>query len=503
MIVKPITTYRPRPIALVFPGWRTLRIDTIDGSTAYYGPGECRAALVALSGHACFVTGGLTQIRHSTGAGQWEASTWRGRAVKMSLLGSKTTVSSLRGIFDGSTAPFDDLTRVVEWLATLRVSPATLSSMAWGLWRAGLSKPVSVHADGAVSKRAMFGGRQWAAAETDSYGAPKVYTGMVSLDMSCAYPSEMADRPYALSLRKVSPTTTIDPMRAGLARVAIDVPNDAPFGPLPIRIDTDAIQFPHGRIVGIWSWCEIAAAQSLGFAVEVRDVWAPSIEGDLFGQWRADLEVGRQLPGQSAALVKMIGNSLWGLFGMTATDKAVVTWTDDIGDTTITLPLPVRNLPHAATVHVAAETASRVRTRLMTDVLYGGGAAPVHVDTDGVIVRKSAPLPKRSGHRAGEWRVKETMRKVDVRAPQVYRWQCGKGCGVTHAKWHHVVAGTPPAQAAGLFERSQLAGIRHGIIGTDLVVEGGHTADKIQRNNGKTTARAANAMLFGPPLGGR
>jgi hypothetical protein len=45
------------------------------------------------------------------------------------------------------------------------------------------------------------------------------------------------------------------------------------------------------------------------------------------------------------------------------------------------------------------------------------------------------------------------MRRVDIRAPQLYRWTCGKGCGVTHRQWHYVAAGVPSGSEAEVFER--------------------------------------------------
>ena len=47
----------------------------------------------------------------------------------------------------------------------------------------------------------------------------------------------------------------------------------------------------------------------------------------------------------------------------------------------------------------------------------------------------------------------ERMAKVDIRAPQLYRYTCGRGCGVAHAKWHYVASGLTASQAPEFFRR--------------------------------------------------
>lgn len=66
--------------------------------------------------------------------------------------------------------------------------------------------------------------------------------------------------------------------------------------------------------------------------------------------------------------------------------------------------------------------------------------------------------------------MKTTMRKVEIRAPQVYRYQCGQGCGVAHRPWHYSVAGVPAAAAERLFEGVGQRGISVSFTGTDMVL---------------------------------
>jgi hypothetical protein len=110
-------------------------------------------------------------------------------------------------------------------------------------------------------------------------------------------------------------------------------------------------------------------------------------------------------------------------------------------------------MPHRWTTHIAAETTSRVRTRLLTEGLYGHGAGKViHTDTDGIIIRRRSAEAMATGNAPGDWRLKALMRKVDIRAPQLYRYQCGSGCGITHPRWHYVASGVTPKTAAEVFD---------------------------------------------------
>ena len=158
--------------------------------------------------------------------------------------------------------------------------------------------------------------------------------------------------------------------------------------------------------------------------------------------------------GGALELAKAVTNSLWGQFAMNGEESALTRWTDDKGNVSYDVPKDPRRMPHAWTTHIAAETTARVRSRLLSEGLYGPGPGrAVHVDTDGIVVRQSHDVPGTAGVGPGHWRLKAAMRKVDIRAPQLYRWTCGTGCGVTHARWHYVAAGVPHGSEAEVFER--------------------------------------------------
>jgi hypothetical protein len=355
-------------------------------------------------------------------------------------------VTSLRGTLDGSDSPFQDLNITLSWLREYGIAPASLSSMSWSLWRASLSAPAAIGFDPNVSRQAVYGGRQ-------EITEPRVFQHMVSADIRSAYPFSMASNGYAVSLRPVSASTVLDPNVPGLARATIFVDRDMPYAPLPTRIAPGLIQFQWGTVKGVYPWVELVAAEAVGATVRIEESWAPRRVVDLFGDWWDLTQEGRRLPGNAAIMAKSIANSCWGQFGMTGYDRAVIRWTDEKGEDPFPVYLPGRPMPHEWTAHIAAETTGRVRSRMLSEGLYGGTVRPVHVDTDGVIMRRRAPVPSPAGDGPGEWRVKDRMKSVDIKAPQLYRYTCTQLCGSLHPKWHYVASGMTPTQAPEFFRR--------------------------------------------------
>lgn len=495
MNVTPLAPQRLRRWALLTPGWRTLDVTTEAGTDRYVGAGACYDALEALgrSGRTLYVAGHLSQLRHTTGATAWEAKVWRGRATAMTLAGTRCHVTSLRSTIETPV----ELTRCLQWLGSVGVAAGSLSAMAWSLWRRTLGRPLSLSSHPSVGRGAFYGGRQEVRAK-----GPGEYRHMVSADITAAYATAMASRPYALRLNRVDPTTTIDAGVAGLAEATVYVPNETAFAPLPYRLGPEMIQFPTGHVTGIWPWCELAATIALGYEVKVKRAWAPATEADLFGAWWGVVSEGRGLGGGAARLAKAIANTAWGMFAMVGNDRSVVRWTDDIGDRSYTVSMaPLTKLPQSRTAHVAAETAGRVRARMLLEALYGGGAPPVHIDTDGMLVRKSSPLPEPAGERPGEWRIKTAMARVEIRAPQCYRYKCARACpACTGPDWHYVTAGMGPEAARGVFEKLA-RGTRHGILGLDMCLPSHNSMEVDKSRADAREALSFASLAFGPGLG--
>jgi hypothetical protein len=494
MIVSPPKLVRDRPYALVTPGHRRVVIDTELRTYRTHGAERSAQLLEDFADHVLYTDASLTQMRHTTGARAWTADTWRSRATRMHLTGTKVSITPLRGALVSSTDPFSDLKLVMDWLRSHNVMPGAMSTMAWNLWRGTLSKPVVIDAPPKIGKAAMYGGRK-------QIKDARTYSEMVAVDIEAAYPTAMASQPYALSLERVGLSTRLDPDTPGVCAARVRVP-ELPFAPLPVRVADDIIQFQWGTIRGVWPWCDLSLAAALGCEVTPLAVWAPAKrEVDLFGEWWQLVAEGRALPTTAAVrLAKQLANALWGTFAMDGGDRALVSWSDDQGDQNYTVRRNERRLPHVRTAHIAAETSARVRTRLHAEGLYGIGHNAVYIDTDGYIVRRSAVT--RTSVPPG-WRIKQRMRKVEIRAPQCYRYQCGKGCGVKHARWHHVVSGVDPTDAARLFERrgSGEYASRSALADVDIVLPPGHAAEAAPRLEEIAKARAEQAMVYGPGLG--
>jgi len=441
MKLEPLTSQTPKPIALLTPGNRQLYVETVYGKQLFTGKRDIENALTKLTDFVCYVSSGLQALTRTTGATQWLLSTWHGRDVKMTHVPTGLTVTSLRHTLDGSTDPFGDLIRGIKWLRSYGVKPASLSSMSWQLLRASLSKPLTIGADPELTRPAFFGGRQ-------QIEKPQLYRQTKSIDIRAAYPAAMAARPVALSLRKVHPSTYLNPMEAGIATATVHVPSDLPHPPLPKRVEENAIQFQWGTLHGTWTWCELQAAIQLGCDVQVEDCYAPRRTYDLFGTWWEMARTGRDLPGAASNFAKAVANSTWGQFAMRGGDRGETQWVDDKGNESFTTLLPPRGMPHQFAVHVAAEITSRVRTQTLLEGLYGTTGTAIHTDTDGMIIYKNAQLPTNTGPGFGQWSIRETMKVVEIRAPQFYRYKSDD-----LDQWQYVASGMTPAQAALTFDR--------------------------------------------------
>jgi len=504
MIIKPISRVRHKPVALVLPGFKAVRIITDEGEKTYRGLTPTYRALKAIENHVVYTPGSLKGFIHTVGAESWTADVWRGHATSMTLDGTNLRVTSLRRTLDDLPTPMEQylaLSQVVLWGRDQGISAGSISSMAWALWRSTLSTPIDMAFDGKVARKAFYGGRQEAR-------SGQAFTDMVTLDIASAYPYEMAARPYAGVMREVSRLTTLDPERAGLAKATIKVPTTLRYAPLPVRIDIDMIQWQFGTIEGVYTWAELDAAKQIGCTVEVARCWAPLTEIEPFTAWWEVVRAGRELvsPGASK-LVKAISNSLWGMFGMTGDDRSVVRWADNAGNKAEIVSRDTRKMPQANTVHIAAETTSRVRRRMLLEGLYGhlsnDSVEAAHVDTDGLIVPAQSldRLTSRPmGDGPGQWRVKNTMSVLEVNGPQLYRYNCGPRCGVDHNGWHYVAAGVGDKAAAELFKRLPYRFTSSAVFGRDIVLPAGPAQSRRNIPQSRWDAQLVQSAVFGESL---
>jgi hypothetical protein len=436
--------YKARPVALVRPGLGTMTMwdddhpqgDTVEGRGLL-------AAVAALGGCRVYCTTGVTALRHLLDARSWTAAVWKGRASSMTLDGTKVRIGNLRGVLDLSTDPWGDLTTFLDWVALRRVNPATIGTMATNLWRSTLDHPLEIDSDPVAIQPAFFGGRQQA--------VPGHYRHLAHHDISAAYPHSMAAGPYARRLRRYRVEPGFHSTEPGVARASVIVSPDLRWGPLPWRYPDmpEVVLYPtDGVLEGTWSLVELQAARELGCEVRVHEAWLPDGLCRPFDAWWDLMQEGRRLPGNAGLLAKTVANTLWGTFAMDG-GQSEWKWSTKHG-TDVPHPVSpevVRRLPHARTRHLAVETTARVRMRLLREGLYGSPVPPLHVDTDGILIRGSVGPPSPAGDRPGQWRTKFTTQICEIVAPQTYRYTCGRGCNITHPKWHYVSAGRTAAEA--------------------------------------------------------
>jgi hypothetical protein len=419
-------------------------VQTNTGETYHEGKRNVEKALENLSGHVLYALDSLESFIHTTGALSWTMAIWKGRITRATHNATRVSVVSLRGTLPQETA-FEDLERVLSWLRSYGVAPASIPAMAWGLFRASLPRSYSCGFDPETGRAAFYGGRQ----EVTQTGT---FRNMIALDIKSAYPAAMA-RPegYALSLREVDASTTLDQYAAGISEARVHVPHYSPHALLPVRVSRDTISFQRGDLEGLWPWCELVAAMRLGAEVEILRSWAPARCADLFGPWWPLAEEGRNLPGGAGQLAKAISQSTWGQFGMSAEERGRRQYTDDYGKNWLDVPLPDHELPHSWTAHIAAETTGRVRAQMLDAIAI---TDPVHIDTDGLLVSAGTETPGGGTGAPGQWRVKTEMDTLEIRGPQLYRWQCPK-CGAGHecGPWHYTTSGIPADEAAEFFSR--------------------------------------------------
>ena len=178
--------------------------------------------------------------------------------------------------------------------------------------------------------------------------------------------------------------------------------------------------------------------------------------------------------------------------------RYTVRWSDDEGAHPVVVGRSRRALPQASTAHIAAEVAARVRTQTLAEV-YKMSAYPIHIDTDGVIVRRSAAKPYPTTCKPGEWRRKQVMRLVEMRAPQLYRYKCDLDCCWTATNWHYVAAGMCPSRAAELFDRAHPSRVSI-LNGHDTVLPPGNAWELEKLKPWISEARGLRMALFGPGL---
>lgn len=324
-------------------------------------------------------------------------------------------------------------------LKELGVSPASMSTMAMNSWRRLIWRNYSIVEWGKgpkIGRSAFIGGRKEAIGPL-----PATYSGAIYLDLPAAYLQAMAD-PIPVYLHEEEPRWCEE----GICEAIVDIPEQT-WNPLPFRIargkrGLDLEVYGYGKAKGIFVISELRnAVENHGVKVELLRVWKGYKPKELFKEWLPWAMELRKLPGESGHAAKMLTTRLWGLFGMNPNGnrKLEITFEDAKGEKkTITEVPPRINTRGESAVFLSAIIASRVRTRLLQELIPAGA---VYVDTDGGIVPSTTHVPG--------WATKRVMDTVEIRSSQAYRWQCNDCPNCSHRfngrhptdPWHYSVAG--------------------------------------------------------------
>lgn len=379
------------------------------------------------------------QVIEATDARQWTGYSWSGNLNRL-VLDDGPTLYPWHSVVRGMS-PEDAVNEsaiLLAWLSDKAVIPGSLSSMTWRLWRATLDTDLeltSLPAYQKIGTEALYGGRQEAPYPGD-------YRTCWHYDIASAYPTSMASGEYATDF--VDNGRTIGD-GVGIARATVIVPRTE-WTPLPVRIHEHILCYGYGKARGYWTWNELRTARDSGCDITVHQSWQGVEYADLFGEWWPVLLEGRR----RTQLAKAITSRLWGAFALSQTGGKVIRWLDAEGKCPAKQSIPGRSVPVAP--YIAAETTSRVRTRLWREAIVGCPDL-LYVDTDGIITGSVLP-PDKIGPLPGQWRVKDTMVRCEIRAPQVLRHECPT-CNRDHAKWHYCVSGaTSKENAADIFART-------------------------------------------------
>lgn len=433
MIIKPNSgRLTGKPWAIIYAAG-VHGIEMIDSSGTLYrrNRGEqSRMALMDIPG-LVFSTVRLSSVLIATDARAWEGKLWHNAVVSLKMDGGPKIIP-LRNIFEPDTTQYEILSTVakIEKLVNAAgVNLGSLASMAWGLWRSTLNRPVTVY--GPDVRDVLYGGRKECI-------LPGEYRSGEYWDISAAYPSAQASEPYALRLKEVTPNTSIsDGM--GIAYAIVRIPR-LPWGPIPVNVGRRAVCYGWGNAEGWWSWRDLRLARNAGADVRIMLSYVGYNETDLFGEWWKQFSPLRKLAGYPGKIAKAITSTLWGQFALSDAASHRVRWMDEWGKRRLLVEQSNSKLPHRFAVHIASETTARVRQKLWSEGLQIPDA--VYCDTDSVICGKGATAPG-----DGWIKKKGELLQIDIRGPQVYRYSC-IGCGDDHPNWHYVVGGISSKEGA-------------------------------------------------------
>jgi len=410
---QPLPTKRqvPKPLAMIHAGTGGIEIWSNWGTEVATPGANARALLRRYSEHKIFSRSKVNEIFVALDAQFCEASLWHNQVFNVKLDDGPKVIGT-RGVFedDNPADAFAALRILNDFCISNNVHLGSAGWTAEQFWRTGFSAPIGFVSP--LGRRGLYGGRK--ELYDDSPTPNCLY-----VDIHSAYPSAMSG-PFPTSLKLID--TTVPLTGDGIALATVTVPNEVGppypiFKPVPF-----GMWWKSGTHRGWYPFADLRNAKNSGCKIEIEAAyngtgWYPG----LFERWRALMIEGRNLPGNAGAMMKVVANSLWGIFGMSGSVKRVRfedKYGKRIGET-----VGERKSPPPAAGFVGAMITGRVRERLWNELIP---KSPLYVDTDGGVISARHGVPEPSGEAPGKWAVKHSMRTFYGVAPQAYRfidWQ--------------------------------------------------------------------------------
>lgn len=412
----------------------TLELCDQEGGTRRYGVENGSRALLKL-GHGTVLYSLIKpkQLILFAGAQNWKVIQYHERTQRM-IFQDTTPVHAFSSFGPNPMAllPFFDA------LAELGIGPASLSTMASNSWLRLLPRRYSFIEWGKgpkIGRLAFHGGRKEALQPL-----PATYSGAKYLDLPAAYLQAMSS-PIPVFLSERGELKWFD---EGICEADVRIPHQS-WNPLPYRLGRgqrgiDLQIFPYGTARGYFVTSELRnAVTNHGVDAKLLRVWRGYPIREPFSAWLPWAYDLRKLEGMAGLAAKQMTARLWSLFARNPAQykRLEISFEDRKGTRKIITELPSSsNSSLDGTVFVSAIIASRVRVRLLEELIPAGA---VHVDTDGGIVPSTAHVPG--------WAEKRRMDAVEIHSSQAYRWQCPDcpSCRGRHrtSPWHYSVSGMP------------------------------------------------------------
>ena len=350
---------------------------------------------------------------------------------------------------------------VVEWSDWLRrhdVSPSwSLGSSSMNLLRSTLDHELVTTNGELPEPRWTLGGRQQTWHEPGT-----TLRDLVQLDLQAAYTHVVGGLRYGGVWRRVEkPELRRLDLLAGfrlpiLAHALVTLRDGLSLGPLPRRprrrpeqgYDELAPNVPYpvaGRLVGLFSYAELAAARDAGCRVSIDVAYIHTGGRDVFAPWLDAILEGRELDGYAAALAKSTGNALWGQFVIDDRKLlSVLRW--DAG-TYSRLAVQGSKGHEIRAWDVGELVCGSVRAELFRTLSAFPRGDLVCAHTDGAWLRDTGLIDLVELAERG-WRMKNAAAELRILDQQKYAYRVPRG-----RTWRYVISGVPASRSAETFER--------------------------------------------------